>query len=79
MFNKIWIRKYPRPQKFMFDNRSEFKRDFNTLIKDFEIKTVLMKIKNPQDNAPVELVHQLILDMLVTKDLDNKVLDYMDP
>ena len=63
----------------MFDNRSEFKRDFNTLIKDFEIKTVLMKIKNPQDNAPVELVHQLILDMLVTKDLDNKVLDYMDP
>ena len=36
-------------------------------------------VKNPQDNAPVERVHQVILNMLVTKDLDKKVYDYIYP
>ena len=27
----------------------------------------------------MEQVHQLILNMLVTNDLDNKVFDYIDP
>ena len=36
-------------------------------------------IKNPQGNTPVERVHQVILNILVTKDLDNKVFDYIDP
>ena len=63
----------------MFDNRSEFKRDFNPLLKDFDIKPVLMSVKKPQANAPVERLHQVILKMLVTKDIDNKVFDYLDP
>ena len=57
----------------MFDNLSEFKRDFTPLLKYFDIKPVLTKIKNPQANAPVEWVHQVILNMLVTKDLGNKL------
>ena len=63
----------------MFDNGSKFKRDFTPLLKDFDIKSVLTSVKNPQANAPVELLHQVILNMLVTKDLDNKVFDYIDP
>ena len=35
-------------------------------------------VKNPKSNAPVERVHQLILNMLDTKDIDNKVFDYID-
>ena len=47
------------------------------MIKDFYIKPVLTKTKKPQDNAPVEQVHQVVLNMLVTKDIDNKVFDYI--
>ena len=63
----------------MFDNGSDFKQDFITLLKDFNIKPVLLKIKNPQTNAPVEWVHQVILNMLVTKEIPNKVFDYIYP
>ena len=61
----------------MFDNGYEFKRDFTPMIKEFDIKPVLTSDKNPQDNAPVEQVHQVILNMLVTKDTDKKVFDYI--
>ena len=46
LFNNTWICRYPRPRKVVFDNLSEFKRDFNHLLKDFGIKPVLMTKKN---------------------------------
>ena len=63
----------------MFDNRSELKRDFVILIKDFNIKPVLKSVKNPQANTTVEQAHKVILNMFVTNDIDNKVFDYIDP
>ena len=63
----------------MFDKESEFKLDFNNLLKDFDIKTVLTSVKNPQANTPVDRVHPVILNMLVTNDIDNKVFNYIDP
>ena len=33
----------------------------------------------PQANAPVERVHQVIRNMIVTKDLSDRILDYIDP
>ena len=79
LFNNKWICRYPRPQKFVFDNGYDFKQYFTPLLKDFDIKHVLTSVKNPQDNAPVEQLHQVILDMLVTKDIDNKLFDYVCP
>ena len=49
------------------------------MLKEFNIKPVLMSAKNPQDNSLVERVHQVILNMLVTKDLDKNVFDYIYP
>ena len=63
----------------MFDKGSEFKRYFTPLLKDFDIKPVLTSVKNPQANALVEIVHKVILNMLVTNDLDNKVFNNIDP
>ena len=79
MFKNICLCRYPRPRKVVFDNSSELKRDLTHLLKEFDIKPVLTSVKNPQDNIPIEKVHQVILDMLVTKDLDNKVFDYIYP
>ena len=53
--------------------------DLTSFLKDFDIKTVLTTIKNPQANVPVERIHQVIFNMLVTKDLDNKVFEHKDP
>ena len=49
------------------------------MLKDFDIKPVLTSVKNPQSKAPVERVHQVILNMLVTKDIDNKIFFYIYP
>ena len=60
LFNNIYLSRYPHPGKFMFDNGYEFKQDFTSLLKDSDINPVLTKIKNPQANAPLERVHQVI-------------------
>ena len=79
LFNNTWLCRYLSPHKVVFDNRSDFKRDFTPLLKYFDIKPVLASVNKPQSNATVDLVHQLILNMVATKDLDNKVFDYIDP
>ena len=61
----------------MFDNRSDFKWNFTPLIKYFDIKAVLTIIKNPQANNLVERVHQVILNMIFTKYIDNRVFEYI--
>ena len=79
LFNNTWLSRYPRPKRVVFDNGSEFKRDFIPLLKDFDIKPVLTSIKNPQANAPVERIHQVLGHMFLTKDLNSQVFDYIDP
>ena len=72
IFNNMWICRYPHPRKVMFLNVYEFKRDLTPFLKDFDIKPALMSVNNPQSNTPVERVHQVILNMLVSKYLDKK-------
>ena len=61
LFNSTWLCRYPCPRKVVFDNGSEFKQDFTPLLKEFDIKLVLTSVNNPQVNAPVERLHQVIL------------------
>ena len=46
VFNSTWIARYPRPQKIIFDNGNEFKKDFLPLLKDCTIKPTPTTIKN---------------------------------
>ena len=63
----------------MFDNISGFKQDFTPLLKDFDIQPILTIIKNLQANTTVEQVYQETLNVIVNKDIDYKVFDYIDP
>ena len=56
LFDQVWLSRYPRPKKVVFDNGSEFKRDFVSLLKEFSIKPKCTTIKNPQSNSPVERI-----------------------
>ena len=33
IFNNVWLSRYPRPSKVIFDNGLEFKKDFVPLLK----------------------------------------------
>jgi Integrase core domain. len=79
MFNQVWSSRYPRPNKVIFDNGSEFKKNFVPLLKDFSIKPPVTTIKNPQSNAVVEHIHQVIDSMIKIQQLEDQVLDYVDP
>ena len=63
----------------MFANISEFKGDFTPLLMNFDIISILTTIKNPQANALMERVHKVILNMLVTKDIDIRVFNHIYP
>ena len=79
IFNSTWLARYPRPRKVIFDNGNEFKKDFLPLLKDFSIKPTPTTIKNPQANAILERVHQVLGDMLRTKNLQQYDFDALDP
>ena len=61
------------------DNGSEFKHDFKPLLQTFDIKPKHMIIKNSQENAVLERIHQVVGDMLRSKDLENYDFDATDP
>ena len=63
----------------VFDNGSEFKKDFVPLLKDWSIKPKCTTIKNPTANSPVERIHQVIRHMFLTKNFKEQIFDYIDP
>ena len=79
LFDHIWLSRYPRPKEVIFDNGSEFKKDFIPLLKDWSIKPKITTIKNPQSNSPVERIHQVLRNMFLTKNLREQIFDYIDP
>ena len=79
LFDQIWLSRYPRPRRVIFDNGSEFKKDFIPLLKDWAIKPKCTTIKNPQSNSPVERIHQVLKNMFVTKNLNEQIFDCIDP
>ena len=79
LFDQTWLAWYPPPKKVIFDNRSEFKKDFVPLLKDWLIKPTCTTIKNPQSNSPVERIHQVLHHMFTTKNLREQTFNYIDP
>jgi transposase InsO family protein len=75
----VWLSRYPQPQKVLFDNGSEFKKDFIPLLKDFGVKPRPTTVKNPQSNSIVECVHQVLGNMLHTFELETYDFDDLDP
>ena len=70
LINKTWFSRYPRSQYIIYDNGSEFKLHFETLCESFGLKCKPTSVKNPQTNAILEWVHQTIMVMLHTAELD---------
>eukprot|EP00804_Cyclotella_cryptica_P027899 CCRYP_003794-RA/>CCRYP_003794-RA protein AED:0.46 eAED:0.46 QI:0/0/0/1/0/0/2/0/141 len=73
--NRTWFSRYPRSQYIIYDNGSydngsEFKPHFETLCDSYGLKRKPTSVRSPQANAILERVHQTIMAMLHTADLD---------
>ena len=76
-----WFSRYPWPTQVTFDRGSEFiGKDFEQMIKeDYGVKAKPITVRNPQANAIVERVHQVISNIIRTFELENNYLDEDDP
>jgi hypothetical protein len=70
LFNKSWLCRYPRAVSIVYDNGSEFKLFFENLCESFQLKHKPTTIKNPQANAILERIHQVVTNMMRTSSLD---------
>jgi hypothetical protein len=70
LVNKTWLCRYPQCRSLIYDNRSEFKLNFEYLCKSYCIKHKPTRVKNPRANRILERVHQVLGQMLCTAELD---------
>jgi hypothetical protein len=70
LVNKTWFSRYPHCQSIIYDNGSEFKLHFEALCESYGIKRKPTSVKNPQANAILERVHQVLMMMLRTAEID---------
>jgi len=79
LLHDTWLARYPRPERVIVDNGSEFKKDFRPLLRDLGIKLKPTTVRNPQANAVLERVHQVLGNMLRTKNIRELDLNPDDP
>jgi hypothetical protein len=70
LVNRTWFSRYPHCQHIIYDKGSEFKLHFKALCDSYGIKRKPTSVKNPQVDAILEQVHQVIMTMLRTAELD---------
>jgi hypothetical protein len=79
-FDREWLCRYPCPRRCIYDKGAEFiAKDFKKLLKSYGIKKRPITTKNPQANAIIERVHQVLGNMLRTFELEHKEFDEIDP
>jgi hypothetical protein len=70
LINRTWFSHYPNSQYIIYNNGSEFKLHFKTLCYSYSLKCKPTSVKNPLANAILEQVHQTIMAMLHTTDIN---------
>jgi hypothetical protein len=70
LVNKMWLSRYPRCCYIIYNNGSKFKLNFEYLCITYGIKRKPTMVKNPQANAILECLHQVLAQMLHTAELN---------
>jgi hypothetical protein len=70
LVNKTWLIRYPQCCYLVNNNGSEFKLNFEYLCESYGIKHKPTTDKNPQANAILERIHQVLTQMLCTAELN---------
>ena len=70
LVNKCWFSRYTHCRNNIYDNGSKFKLNFETLCDSYRIKRKPTSIKNPQANAILEQIQQVVMAMVRTSEID---------
>ena len=70
LVNRCSFSRYPCCKYVIFDNGSEFKLHFEDLCDSYRLKRKSTSIKNPQANAILERIHQVLMTMIRTSEID---------
>ena len=79
LLDSVWLARYPRPRQIGFDGGSEFKAEFKELCENMGLTQKPSGAWNPQSNAILERVHQVLGDCLRSFNLEDQQLDQEDP
>ena len=74
IFDSTWLARYPRPKEVGFDNGGEFKQLFSELCENMGIKQKPTTDYNPQSNAVIERIHQVLGNQLRSFGLEDRPL-----
>ena len=76
-----WLSRYPWPEMVTTDRGSEFiGHDFRDMMtRDYGVKEKPITVRNPQANAILERIHQVIGNIIHTFELQENYLDEDDP
>jgi hypothetical protein len=78
-FHNNWLCRYRRPIQVTFDNGSEFKSVFEEMCDNLGINCRPTTSYNPQGNAVIERIHQVMGNMSRAFELEERELDPDDP
>jgi hypothetical protein len=70
LVNKCWFSRYPRCRNIIYDNGSKFKLNFKAICDSYRVKRKPTSIKNPQANAILEQIHQVVMTMVCTSEIN---------
>ena len=77
---QVWLTRYPKPDKIIFDKGTEFMREFAEMIEnDYGIAKHGSNKRNPQSNSVLERIHQTIGNMVRTFEITEQEVDEDDP
>ena len=76
-----WFSRYPWPTQVTYDRGSKFiGHEFQQmLMQDYGIKIKPITVRNPQANAIVERIHEVIANIIQTPELEKNNLDQNEP
>jgi len=76
-----WFSRYPWPTQVTYDRGSEFiGQEFQQMLtQDYGIKKKPITVRNPQANAIVERIHEVIANIIQTPELEKNNLDQNEP
>ena len=75
ILDSVWLPRYPRPREIVFDNGGEFKAEFSQLCEDMGLDENHSLPWNPQSNAILERIHQILADCLRTFEFEEMEVD----
>ena len=77
-FDSAWLACYLHLREIGFDNGGEFMAEFLELCDNIGLKQRLSSSWNPQSNAILERIHQVLADCLRPFNLDERTLNEQD-